>query len=350
MNVAQLTDTVSGSSIGRFSMFLHEATADVSKLFYFPLTHSFNVNEQITGCSPSFMPFGSGWNINTHFRNFLYRKHIKAIEKFVGREGIIHYTTHVFQPLNSIEHSTVTVHDVFIIDMPDNYPREFVRFGLSNLNEQKRSPYINVFSSSLKNRLADLGFSGHIDVIPFPLYFPYGPNESKAEIRKEFGIPIDKRVILSVSSIEKRKNLARVKDAMEELGDDFLLLRVGPPIGIGRAYRNVDYETLNKLYNLSDALVLPSLLEGYGIPVTEALACQLPVVVSRLDVFEEVAQNQAVYIDPMNSHDIARGIKEAVEFQVSPEFSSKIRETHSRENFRVEILKHYGRVMASGRK
>lgn len=349
MNVAQLTDTVSGSSIGRYSMFLHDVTADVSKLFYFPLTHTFNVNEQITGCNPSLMPFGSGWNINTHFRDLLYRAHIKSLRKFLGKNGIIHYATHVFQPLKDIDHSTVTIQDVFIIDMPDNYPREFVKFGLSILNTQKKFPYLNVFSISMAKRLVDLGFSGKIDVLPYPLYFPYGPTKNKPELRKEFGLPLDKKIVLSVSSGEKRKNLPRIKDAMEELGDEFLLLRVGPTIDIGKAYKNVDYETLNKLYNLADTLVLPSLLEGYGIPVTEALACQLPVVISRLDVFEEVAKDQAVYVDPMNSHDIARGIKEAVgSFNVDPKFSSKIREMHSRENFRREILKHYGKIMASG--
>jgi glycosyltransferase involved in cell wall biosynthesis len=232
------------------------------------------------------------------------------------------------------------------MDMPDNYHREYVRFGLASLHGQMKLPYLNVFSKSLAKRLVNLGFSGHIDIIPFPLHFPYGPNESKNELRKEFGLPIDKKIVLSVSSSEKRKNLPRVKEALEILGEDFLLLRVGPSIGIGKAYRNIDYETLNKLYNLSDALVLPSLLEGYGIPVTEALACQLPIVVSRLDVFEEVARDQAVYIDPMNSHDIARGIKEAVEsFRVDPKFSTEIRKMHSRDNFRSEILKHYEKVL-----
>lgn len=346
MKIAQLTDNISGSSIGRYSIFLHEATTDVSKLFFFSLTHTFNLDDHITGFTPSATSLGSGWLINTHFRNLLYRSHIRYLKKFIGKEGGIHYVTHIFQPITGIMHSTATIHDVLVIDMPENYSKEFVRFGLSNLREQKKLPYLNVFSVSLARRLVDLGFSGHIDVVPFPFYYPYQPTGSKAELRKEFGLPLNKKIILSVSSNEKRKNLSRVKDAMKELGDEFILLRVGPSIGIGKSYMNLDYEALNKLYNLSDALVLPSLQEGYGIPVTEALACQLPVVISRLDVFEEVAKDQAVYIDPINSHDIARGIKEAVgSFNVDPKYSSEIRKMHSKETFRNEILKHYEKVL-----
>lgn len=66
------------------------------------------------------------------------------------------------------------------------------------------------------------------------------------------------------------------------------------------------------LVSMSQALVLPSFYEGFGIPVLEAMACQTPVVVSQVASLPEVAGNAGIYVDPNSIDSIAQGILTAL--------------------------------------
>jgi glycosyltransferase involved in cell wall biosynthesis len=59
-------------------------------------------------------------------------------------------------------------------------------------------------------------------------------------------------------------------------------------------------------------VVYPSLYEGFGLPIAEAMACGTPVVTSRGGATEETAGGAAVLVDPFDVDDIARGIEEAI--------------------------------------
>jgi glycosyltransferase involved in cell wall biosynthesis len=74
----------------------------------------------------------------------------------------------------------------------------------------------------------------------------------------------------------------------------------------------VSDERLAELYRGARCLVYPSLYEGFGIPVLEAMACGTPVVTSAGGATEEVAGGAAVLIDPLDPASIAAGIEEAV--------------------------------------
>ena len=69
---------------------------------------------------------------------------------------------------------------------------------------------------------------------------------------------------------------------------------------------------LATLYRGARCVVYPSLYEGFGIPVLEALACGTPVVTSRGGACEEVAGGAAVLVDPHDASSIAAGIEEAI--------------------------------------
>ena len=73
----------------------------------------------------------------------------------------------------------------------------------------------------------------------------------------------------------------------------------------------VDDEELAALYRGARCLVFPSLYEGFGIPILEAMACGTPVVTSRGGATEEVAGGAAVLVDPLDVEAIAAGIAEA---------------------------------------
>jgi glycosyltransferase involved in cell wall biosynthesis len=119
--------------------------------------------------------------------------------------------------------------------------------------------------------------------------------------------------VLAVGTLEPRKNLARAVEAARQLGVELRAVGasgwggVDIPGWIGR----VDDSELAALYRGARCLVFPSLYEGFGLPVLEAMACGTPVVTSRGGATEEVAGGAAVLVDGRDAEAIAAGIVEA---------------------------------------
>jgi glycosyltransferase involved in cell wall biosynthesis len=119
--------------------------------------------------------------------------------------------------------------------------------------------------------------------------------------------------ILAVGTLEPRKNLARIAEAVR--GE----LRVVGARGWGGVeppsnvvwLGDVPDDELAALYRGARCLVYASLYEGFGIPVAEALACGCPIVTSRGSAMEEVAGNDATYVDATSVESIRDGIERA---------------------------------------
>ena len=84
----------------------------------------------------------------------------------------------------------------------------------------------------------------------------------------------------------------------------------GPQI---RATGYLETREIRALMAASSALVLPSLEEGFGLPVVEAMAAGLPVVCSRGSALEEVADGAATLVDPLDAGSIAAGIERVLD-------------------------------------
>jgi glycosyltransferase involved in cell wall biosynthesis len=120
--------------------------------------------------------------------------------------------------------------------------------------------------------------------------------------------------VLAVGTLEPRKNLARVVGAARIA--EVELRVVGAPgwggVEVEGWVGEVPDAELAALYRGARCLVYPSLYEGFGIPVLEAMACGTPVVTSVGTAMEEIAGDAAVLVDPLDPEAIAEGIREAV--------------------------------------
>ena len=127
--------------------------------------------------------------------------------------------------------------------------------------------------------------------------------------------------ILGLGTIEPRKNLARLVEAWRLLDGELGLVLAGgegwgdrPDLADPRIRRlgYVPDEQLGRLYRGAAVLVYPSLFEGFGIPVIEAMACGTPVVASNDPSLDEACGDAAVRVDATDPGAIAAGIREAV--------------------------------------
>jgi len=138
--------------------------------------------------------------------------------------------------------------------------------------------------------------------------------EEVAAVRRRFGLAGD--YLLFVGSLEPRKNLRLLWKAFQRLktsvpvvlagwhgwGEKSWLDEAVKKGGSGRAQAVltgfVDDATLAALYSGAAALVYPSLYEGFGLPVLEAMACGCPVVCSDIDALRETAGDAALFTNP----------------------------------------------------
>jgi glycosyltransferase involved in cell wall biosynthesis len=142
------------------------------------------------------------------------------------------------------------------------------------------------------------------------------PNGVDAEFSRE-GPAATGDYVLAVGTLEPRKNLASLVEAARR---NDVELRVVGARGWGgvelagngvRWLGEVNDADLARLYRGAACLAYPSVYEGFGIPVLEAMACGTPVVTSRGTAMEEVADGAAVLVDPSDPAELAAGIERA---------------------------------------
>ena len=129
--------------------------------------------------------------------------------------------------------------------------------------------------------------------------------------------------ILYVGTIEERKNLLRLLRALHIGNIELPLVVIGKETAYAAEvfrfleehntvhvnfYDSIANTDLPGFYQLAEVFVYPSLYEGFGIPILEALASRTPVITSRGGCFSEAGGPSALYVDPMNAPEIAGAI------------------------------------------
>lgn len=247
------------------------------------------------------------------------RIHFVPIELLVGKLDVFH-SSDWSQPKSSAFKVT-TIHDLAPIFLPQITPQNIIDTHKKRLMRvYKEVDRIIVPSNFTKNELLRLGFPDEkIKVIyeaPGEIFFPRSLKEV-IRIKKKY--KINGKFILSVG-VGKRKNTQSLIKAYElsKAGKDITLVIAGDPEDKSDIRRGVRYVgmlpdlELATLYTGAEALVYPSLYEGFGLPVLQAFACKCPVVTSNVSSMPEIAGNAAILVDPKDTNSIADGIKKAL--------------------------------------
>ena len=205
----------------------------------------------------------------------------------------------------------VTVHDLAVFRRPEAFPpwtRTYSRVVVPRVVRAARIvTAVSEFTASELESVLHVP-RGRIRVVP----------NAAAQAFTEDGPRESGDYLLAVGTLEPRKNLARAIEAAQRLG---LELRVAGEPGWGGVEASgpgvswvgfASDDELARLYRGARCVVYPSLYEGFGIPVLEAMACGAPVVTSRGGATEEVAGGAAVLVDPEDVASIAAGIENAI--------------------------------------
>ena len=223
--------------------------------------------------------------------------------------------------------SVVTIHDLIFI----RYPHLF-----SSID---RKIYHKKFQSACKraNKIIAISHQTKNDIIEF-----FGTDENKIEvvyqgcnnvfqskiskkrieeICKKYNLP--EKFILNVGTIEERKNLLTILKSIKELPKQHLVV-----IGKGKEYKNkclqyiiehnlqkrvsflsgIELEEIAAIYQKSEIMIYPSVFEGFGIPILEALFSKTPVITSQGGCFSETGGEHSIYINPLSVSEITSAI------------------------------------------
>jgi glycosyltransferase involved in cell wall biosynthesis len=231
--------------------------------------------------------------------------------------GFVHYLAEDIRPWVREGKVVVSVHGNPLATIESD---EFYTFGTgyrtlvrSNLRAYARVRCTIVQSEYVRDGLVEYGYEGKQTVIPPAVDPIFGPAEDRVALRRHLGLPPDRRILLSVSSGERRKNLSVLPKVLDQLGNDYLLVRVGPPVRGSVDFSRRSDREVAQLYAAADVLLFPTLEEGFGLPVIEAYASGLPVVASDIPVVREVSGGAALLVDPRDPPALARACREAMD-------------------------------------
>src|SRR5579884_3091447 len=230
------------------------------------------------------------------------------IEVRTGRIDVFHSPDFSMAP--SIAPSLVTVHDLAFEAVPQlSYPSLARYLHRVVPRGVRRARAVIVPSSHTKaEMLARLGTDeGKVHVIPegvSGVFRPDSPADDAAVLQRR---GITRPYIFTHSTLEPRKNVDRLLEAIFET---HARLELGDR---ARFLTDCSDQELAALLRQADLAVYPSLYEGFGLPVLEALACGAPTVCSGNTSFPEIAGTAADLFDPWDVDDIAAVMRAVLE-------------------------------------
>ncbi len=318
-----------------FGSSLRQKEALLSAVKGFSLRNETHVDQKIFSLPPFALDLL--WN----------RWHTLSIEKLIGDVDVFHASDWTQPPTGRAKKIT-TVFDMVVYRYPqtshdrtelraDNYSlaANIVATQKRRLSwVQKETDLVLTISEASKRDIADI-----LQIPPEKIkvvylaagseFKPQSPGEIK-RVREKYRL--DRNYILAVGTREPRKNLDRVVKAFKQLSLKDTLLAIAGKAGWGGRLNNPINQSANKqikfldyvpqgdlpaLYGGAKVFVYPSLFEGFGVPVLEAMACGVPVITSNTGSLPEVGGSAAFYVSPEDVSDIAAKTFQVLHFNTS---------------------------------
>lgn len=255
------------------------------------------------------------------------------VEWFTGRLDLVHAPDFVLPPTRA--RTLLTVHDLTFLVRPECFAPALQTYLRRTVPRSlKRADLVLVDSHASQHDLERLlGVQPERIALVYPgvdtKRFRPLPQPEIELVRQRLGLPA--AFLFFVGTLEPRKNIPRLIQAFAQLAPrypDLQLVIAGrkgwlyeaiftsvTQLGLQARIRFLDFVAdadLPAVYNLARAFVYPSLYEGFGLPVIEALACGTPTVTSNIASLPEVAGPVALLVDPFAIDAIAEGIERSL--------------------------------------
>jgi glycosyltransferase involved in cell wall biosynthesis len=238
-------------------------------------------------------------------------------ERVVGAFDVLHFSDWMYPPQRGGLRSTM-IHDLVPLHHPEWVHRRTESMHTAKYVHAARTCDVVIVNSRYTGDdvAATLGVPGERIHVAYPgVELGFSPEGERGDLGRPY--------ILTVATLEPRKNLATLVDAYSLLGETDLALVVAGGAGWGEqpaldrgGVVRLGYtptSELASLYRGASVVVYPSLFEGFGMPVVEAMACGAPVVASSHASLDEACGDAAVRVDPRDAAAIAAGIREAID-------------------------------------
>ena len=262
------------------------------------------------------------------------------IKKLISTIYIYFYILLNSKEVKSIEYFTLpflkikkrkaffTIHDLRRIKFSNNSVKKlaykiFFNFFL------KKADIIIVVSKAIKTEIysyfSDLKVRVIYNTINLKLFRQISKKDLNV-VKKKYKLP--SKFLISVGHQETRKNYLRLIRAIKILNEDrqkINLIIVGQranetynikklidKLNLSsriKIFENLNDHELRCFYKLSNLFVFPSIYEGFGIPILESMASDIPIVLSDTEIFKEITLNKYIYFDPYDPLSIATKIK-----------------------------------------
>lgn len=251
-----------------------------------------------------------------------------ALERLIGTFDIFHSTDPLLPPTR--RKAIITIHDLVYRKFPDLVERRVVRWARQVQKNVARADAIVVVSEHTKRDVVEQfsvpEWKVHVIYPILSSIFTNAVSEKDEEILRRYDLL--QPYILFVATIEPRKNLGQLLEAYSRLAPS--VKKLVPLVVVGRrgwksedvvkavrvleAKREVRWfqcipdDELAAFYRHALVVVYPSLYEGFGYPVAEALACGAPVITSNVASLPEIAGQAALLIEPTDMNALVEAL------------------------------------------